>query len=86
MCSLVRFGRRLFRRFIKKNVFGNDSCPGQLLSPSLAGDLGPVARVGGSGLVRFVSILIYVIGISYVRAIMCILMVMCAAPPLLVVA
>ena len=31
----------------KKNLYGDDSCPGQLQSQSSAGDLGPVAGVGG---------------------------------------
>ena len=53
-----------------------------------AGDLGPVAGVGGAGLVSWVSLLIHVIWVSYVWAmlmiIMCILVIRCAASPIIV--
>ena len=58
------------------------------LRQSSAGDLGPAAGAGGSGLV---SLLSHVIRVSYVRAItMCIIIIviiiiiMCAAPPIII--
>ena len=48
----------------EKILHGDDSCPGQLNSQSSAGDLGPVAGVGGSGLVCWVNLLIHIIGVG----------------------
>ena len=42
----------------EKILYADDSCPGQLNSQSSAGDLGPVAGVGGSGLVCWVNLCI----------------------------
>ena len=42
----------------EKILYADDSCPGQFNSQSSAGDLGPVAGVGGSGLVCWVNLCI----------------------------